>query len=219
MPRDERSPRIAFPALSQLRIPRRPRVRIFFNRSLEPMSRHSFRFAAIVVLAMLAACKPSAPAADAPAKVDAPVAVAEATEQPVAPQAARPPDAAADAPVMPPVACQQTEAGGREFLNQFARSAALRKAYTAAAPQADAQPFAIALVDNRWVYADPALVAAEYPRVELKTSFSGNTFRIGYTRARFANDDETVEPYGETADYTFEFIDGCWKLVGHTPMR
>ena len=186
------------------------------------MSRHTFRFAAIVVLAMLAACKPSAPAADAPAKVDAPVAVAEAAEQPAAPEAARPDaatDAVSDAPAMPAEACQQTEAGGREFLNQFARSAALRKAHTAAAAQADAQHFGIALVDNRWVYADPALMAAEYPRVELKTSFGGNTFRVDYTKARFANDDETVETYGGTASYTFEFIDGCWKLVGQTPMR
>ena len=64
---------------------------------------------------------------------------------------------------------------------------------------------------------DPAIEAADAPRVELKRSLQGDTYTVDYTRARFSNNDETVETYGETARYTFEFIDGCWALASQTP--
>lgn len=124
----------------------------------------------------------------------------------------------------------RTTQGGREFFQQFVESADVRRAYSRlelkagiAAADAAKHPqfdgFRIGLVDNRWVLVDPANDAADHPRVELKQSLQGNTYIVDYARARFSNDDETVEAYGDTARYTFEFIDGCWMLTGQTPAR
>lgn len=122
----------------------------------------------------------------------------------------------------PPDACEHSEAGASAFLNQFVTSAETRKSHIdPRAVQAGVNPddFRIALVDSRWVYNDPALGDADDPRIELQTRFAGNSFDVDYTKARFSNDGETVEPYGNTGSYRFEFIDGHWRLVGATPMK
>lgn len=192
-----------------------------------------FRNAAMTVLllavaALAAGCKPSVPASDASASGDANVETAsqapEATASESLPVAADAP-ASKPAVVLPPEAC--TLQGNREFFQQFVASADVRRAYSkldlkagiaaadvAAHPQFDG--FRIGLVDNRWVLVDPATGVANYPRVELKHSLQGNTYTVDYTKARFSNGDETVEPYGETAGYIFEFINGCWMLVSQT---
>lgn len=178
-----------------------------------------------VMAAFTAGCKPSA----APVTVD--VNAETASPAPAAPAPEASPavaEASAAKPnvVLPPEAC--TPQGGREFFQQFVESADVRRAYSkpdlkagiaagdaAADPQFDG--FRIGLVDSRWVLVDPATDAANYPRVELKQSLQGNTYTVDYSKARFSNDDETVETYGKTARYTFEFINGCWMLVGQTP--
>lgn len=179
----------------------------------------------LVMVAFTAACKPSVPASDAPPTADATSPAPEA----VAPES---PPAVAEAPAsrpavaLPPEAC--TLQGGREFFQHFVESADVRRAYSRldlkagiAAADAAAHPqfdgFRIGLVDSRWVFVDPATAAADSPRVELKQALQGNTYTVDYTKARFSNGDETVETYGETARYTFEFIDGCWALVSQTP--
>lgn len=186
----------------------------------------------LVAAAFTAACKPSAPASDAPASDVSPAAGADVDN--ASPAAGVPaPDASpavaeapASRPALPPEAC--TLEGGREFFQQFVESAEVRRAYSridlkagVAAAAAAAHPqfdgFRIGLVDNRWVLMDPAVAAADAPRLELKRSLQGDTYTVDYTRARFSNNDETVEPYGETARYTFEFVDGCWALTSQTP--
>lgn len=181
----------------------------------------------LVTAAFTVACKPSAPAADAPATADAKLDTTSPTAATPAPDALPAVvEAPAPKPALPPEAC--TLEGGREFFQQFVESADVRRAYSrldlkagiaadaaAAHPQFDG--FRIGLVDNRWVLVDPAIAAADAPRVELKRALQGNTYTVDYTRARFSNNDETVEPYGETARYTFEFVDGCWALVSQTP--
>ncbi|MFZ2752304.1 MAG: hypothetical protein WAZ48_02550 [Lysobacteraceae bacterium] len=185
---------------------------------------HNASLALLLVAATLtAACKPTAPV-----EATAPVAV-EATADIPAPA---PPPQIETAPkpdvVLPPEAC--TREGGWDFFQQFVASADVRRAYSRldlkagiAADVAAAHPefdgFRVGLVDSRWALVDPAVDASEYPRVDLKSSTEGDVFKIEYTRAHFSNDDETVETYGETAGYTFEFIDGCWMLVGKTPTR
>ncbi len=190
------------------------------------MSRHITFVLLFAVVALTAACKPSTPAVDAPAvavEVQADSATLAAPVQTQVAEAAPKPTVA-----LPPEAC--TLKGGWSFFQQFVASGDVRRAYSKldlkagiAAAEAAAHPefdgFRIGLVDNRWVLVDPALEVADYPRVELKSALEGNAFNIKYTKARFANDDETVEPYGETAGYTFEFTDGCWTLVGQTPTR
>ncbi len=177
----------------------------------------------LVMAALSPGCKPS----------DAPMAV-EVKAETASPVAEAPVPAASPAlaeaplpkPALPPEAC--TLEGGREFFQQFVESADVRRAYSrldlkagiaadvaAAHPQFDG--FRIGLVDNRWVLVDPAIEAVDAPRVELKRSLQGNTYTVDYTRARFSNNDETVETDGETARYTFEFVDGCWALVSQTP--
>lgn len=185
----------------------------------------------LVMVAFTAACRPSTPATDAPVAADAnaeAAAAAETSAPDASPAVAEAPvaEAAVPKPTLPPEAC--TLEGGREFFQQFVESADVRRAYSrldlkagiaadvaAAHPQFDG--FRIGLVDNRWVLADPAVAAGDAPRVELKRSLQGNTYTVDYTRARFSNNDETVEPYGETARYTFEFVDGCWALASQTP--
>lgn len=130
-------------------------------------------------------------------------------------------DVAAPARV-PPNACMRTEQGAQEFLNQFVWSAQIRRAYThlASMPRgSDPDRFEIANVDNRWVYADPALDMTDYPRLELDLVLDADGFRVDYTRARFSSDDESVERYGSTGSYVFAFMHGCWRLVGSTPIR
>lgn len=177
-----------------------------------------------VMAALTAGCRPS----DAPVVVDVKAETSSPAPSAPAPEAsptvAEAP-AAKPAVALPPEAC--TLQGGREFFQQFVESADVRRAYSkldlkagiaadaAADPQFDG--FRIGLVDNRWVEVNPATDAADYPRVELKQSLQGNTYIVDYTKARFSNDDETVETYGETARYTFEFINGCWLLVSQTP--
>jgi hypothetical protein len=193
--------------------------RFSIHRSSEPMFRKTALTALLVLTAAFTvACKPSAPAA---VRTTSPTA---ATPAPDASPAVV--EAPAPKPALPPEAC--TLEGGREFFQQFVESADVRRAYSrldlkagiaadaaAAHPQFDG--FRIGLVDNRWVLVDPATAAADAPRVELKRALQGNTYTVDYTRARFSNNDETVEPYGETARYTFEFVDGCWALVSQTP--
>lgn len=178
-----------------------------------------------VMAALTAGCKPS----DAPVTVDVNAEMGSAAAEAPAPEAS---PAVAEAPaakptvVLPPEAC--TLQGGREFFQQFVESADVRRAYSKldlkagiAAADAAADPqfdgFRIGLVDSRWVLVYPATDVANYPRVELKQLLQGNTYTVDYTKARFSNDDETVETYGETARYTFEFINGCWMLVSQTP--
>lgn len=179
--------------------------------------------------AFAAGCKPSVPASDVHVTADASAGTAspapEAMPSDAAPAVAETP-AAKPAVALPPEAC--TLQGGREFFQQFVESADVRRAYSkldlkagiaagdaAAHPQFDG--FRIGLVDNRWVLVEPAADVGDYPRVQLKQALQGNTYTVDYTKARFSNDDETVETYGKTARYTFEFIDGCWMLVGQTP--
>lgn len=190
------------------------------------MSRNVILVSLLAVAALTAACKPSTPTAEAlPVLMEA-----------KADSAASAPPAEADIPeaatkpavTLPPEAC--TPEGAWSFFQQFVTSADVRRAYSKldlktsiTAADAAADPafdgFRIGLVDNRWVLVDPAVEVADYPRVELKSARDGNAFNIKYTKARFANDDETVELYGETAGYAFEFTDGCWMLVGQTPTR
>lgn len=181
----------------------------------------------LVTAAFTVACKPSAPASDAAAAADARFDTASPAAEVPSPEASPAvAEAPAPKPALPPEAC--TLEGGREFFQQFVESADVRRAYSridlkagiaadaaAAHPQFDG--FRIGLVDNRWVLLDPAIGAADAPRVELKRALQGNTYTVDYTRARFSNNDENVEPYGETARYTFEFVDGCWALVSQTP--
>jgi len=191
------------------------------------MSRNKIRFGVLlVVAAFAAACKPSAPVSEAPVATEA---TAE-TAPPVAqiPEEMAPP-AAKPSVALPPEAC--TLDGGWAFFEQFVDRADVRRAYNKldlkagiAAADAAAHPdfdgFRIGKVDNRWVLVDPAVEdVADYPRIEIKSSLQGNTFKIDYTKARFSNDEENVETYGETAGYSFEFIDGCWTLTGQTPTR
>lgn len=180
------------------------------------MSRPNDRFiAALVFLVLLTgACKPSAQVAEPLAgPIAAPVAQAPAPE-------ADAPGKSVDMPALPPEACEQNEDGARAFLNQFVRSPEIRKAYTATDyAKTNSDRFDIAQVDNRWVYADPTLDAVDYPRIEMKSTVRGDAFSVAYTKARFSNNDENVETYGATAEYTFTFTDGCWKLVAQTPMR
>lgn len=183
----------------------------------------------LVTTAFTVACKPLAPESDGAAADDVKLDTASPVAEVPLPEAS---STVAEAPaakpgvVLPPEAC--TLQGGREFFQQFVESADVRRAYSkldlkagiaaadaAAYPQFDG--FRIGLVDNRWVLVDPATDAGNYPRVELKRSLQGNTYTVDYTKARFSNDDETVETYGETARYTFEFTNGCWMLVGQTP--
>lgn len=197
------------------------------------MFRNTALSALLVAMAALAVgCKPSASdaavTADASAETasSAPPAATPAATAPEASPVVAEAQAAKPAVALPPEAC--TLQGGREFFQQFVESADVRRAYSkldlkagiaagdaAAHPQFDG--FRIGLVDNRWVQVDPAIDAADYPRVELKQSLQGNTYTVDYTKARFSNDDETVETYGKTARYTFEFTGGCWMLVGQTP--
>jgi hypothetical protein len=196
------------------------------------MSLNKIRFASLlVVVALAAACKPSAPAAEAPIAEET---KAEQAKEENAPPVAQMPTemelpTAKPAVALPPEAC--TLDGSREFFEQFVDSAEVRRAYSKldlkagiAAADAAAHPnfdgFRIGKVDNRWVLVDPTIAdVADYPRVEIKSSLQGNTFKVDYTKARFTNGDENVEPYGETAGYSFEFIDGCWTLTGQTPAR
>ena len=178
-----------------------------------------------VMAAFTAGCKPS----EAPVTVDVKIEAtspAPAAPAPEASPAVAEASSAKPTVVLSPEAC--TLQGGREFFQQFVESADVRRAYSKldlkagiAAADAAADPqfdgFRIGLVDNRWVLVYPATHAANYPRVELKQSLQGNTYTVDYTKARFSNDDETVETHGETARYTFEFIDGCWSLVSQTP--
>jgi hypothetical protein len=191
------------------------------------MSRNKIRFGLLLVAAALvAACKPSAPVSEAP--------VAAETKAETAPPAAQIPaemaqPASRPTVALPPEAC--TLDGGWAFFEQFVDSADVRRAYSKldlkagiAAADAAAHPdfdgFRIGKVDNRWVLVDPAVAdVADYPRIEIKSSLQGKTFRVDYSKARFSNDDENVERYGETAAYSFEFIDGCWTLTGQTPTR
>ncbi len=181
----------------------------------------------LVTAAFTAACKPSAPASDAPAladvKLDTSSPAAEVPSPEVTPAVAETP---ASKPALPPEAC--TLEGGREFFQQFVESADVRRAYSkidlkagVAAAAAAAHPqfdgFRIGLVDNRWVLVDPATGTVDAPRLELKRSLQGDTYTVDYTRARFSNNDETVETYGDTGRYTFEFTDGCWALASQTP--
>lgn len=180
----------------------------------------------LVMAAFTAACKPSTPAADAPVSADAKAETGTASAASEQDASSAVSEAPVPKPALPPEAC--TLEGGREFFQQFVESADVRRAYSridlkagiaadaaAAHPQFDG--FRIGLVDNRWVLADPANAAGDAPRVELKRALQGNTYIVDYTRARFSNNDETVEPYGETARYTFEFVDGCWALASQTP--
>ena len=191
------------------------------------MSRNKIRFGLLLVVAALAAaCKPSVPVSEIPVAVE--------TSADTAPPAAQIPaemaqPAAKPAVALPPEAC--TLDGGWAFFEQFVDSADVRRAYSKldlktgiAAADAAAHPdfdgFRIGKVDNRWVLVDPAVAdVADYPRIEIKSSLQGSTFKIDYTKARFSNDEENVEPYGETAGYTFKFVDGCWTLAGQTPAR
>lgn len=178
----------------------------------------------LAVASLTAACKPNAPAEAAP-----PVAVAAKAEVPApAPTPSAPEAAASPAVQLPPEACNRED--GWAFFQQFVASADVRRAYskldlkTGIAPDlAAAHPefdgFRIGLVDSRWVLVDPTVDVGQYARVDLKSSLEGNLFKIAYTKAHFSNDEETVEPYGETAGYSFEFINGCWALVGQTPTR
>lgn len=187
------------------------------------MSHKISLFLLLAVAASTTACKPSADVAP-------PVAAeTEAVASPIPPPPAEMAEAVSQPSVkLPPEACNRED--GWAFFQQFAASADVRRAYSrldlkagmaagdaASHPQFDG--FRIGLVDSRWVLVDPSVDVSEYPRVDLKSSLEGNVFKIDYTRARFSNDDENVEPYGETAGYTFEFIDGCWMLVGQTPTR
>ena len=180
----------------------------------------------LVMAAFTAACKPSTPAVDAPVSADAKAETGAAAAAPEQDASSAVAEAPVPKPALPPEAC--TLEGGREFFQQFVESADVRRAYSridlkagiaadaaAAHPQFDG--FRIGLVDNRWVLADPATAAGDAPRVELRRALQGNTYIVDYTRARFSNNDETVEPYGETARYTFEFVDGCWALTSQTP--
>ena len=181
----------------------------------------------LVAAAFTVACKPPAPASDAAPAADTKLDTASPATGVPSPEASPAvAETPASKPALPPEAC--TLEGGREFFQQFVESADVRRAYSridlkagiaadaaAAHPQFDG--FRIGLVDNRWVLVDPAIGAADSPRVELKRSLQGDTYTVDYTKARFSNNDETVEPYGETARYTFEFVDGCWALVSQTP--
>ena len=191
------------------------------------MSRNVSLFVLLfAVAAFTAACKPSTPAGEAPPSALEVKADSAAPTPTIKDEAVE--TAATPKVTLPPEAC--TPEGGWSFFRQFVGSGDVRRDYSKfdlkagiSAADAAAHPefdgFRIGLVDNRWVLVDPALEVADYPRVELKSALDGNTFNIKYTKARFANDDETVEPYGETAGYTFEFTDGCWMLVGQTPTR
>jgi hypothetical protein len=190
------------------------------------MSRHVPFVLLFAVAALTAACKPSTPMVEAPAVAVEVKADSATLAAPLQTQVA---EAAPRSTVaLPPEAC--TLKGGWSFFRQFVASGDVRRAYSkldlkagitaadaAAHPEFDG--FRIGLVDNRWVLVDPALEVADYPRVELKSALDGDTFTVKYTKARFSNDDEIVKPYGETAGYTFEFIDGCWMLVGQMPAR
>ncbi len=178
----------------------------------------------LVFATLIVGCKPTAPADSAPptAAEIQPDATAPAPSMPTAEAVSKP------TATLPPEACAREN--GWDFFQQFVASADVRRAYSrldlkagiAAADRAahpDFDGFRIGLVDSRWVLVDPAMDASQYPRIDLKSSLEGNVFKIDYTKARFSNDEETAETYGETAGYTFEFIDGCWMLVGKTPTR
>lgn len=191
-----------------------------------------FRNAVLTVMllatgALTIACRPSASDAPLAAKANVEPSVPDReTAAAFAPSGVADGQASKPDVVLPPEAC--TLQGGWDFFQQFVESADVRRAYStldlkagltadavAAHPQFDG--FQIGLVDSRWVLVNPAVDPAEYPRASLKSALQGNTFTIDYTQARFSNDDETVETYGETARYTFEFIDGCWRLVSQSP--
>jgi hypothetical protein len=191
------------------------------------MSRSKIRFGVLLVtVAFVAACKPSAPVSEVPVATEATAETAPPVAQ-IPTEIAQP--AAKPSVALPPEAC--TLDGGWAFFEQFVDSVDVRRAYSKldlksglAAADAAAHPdfdgFRIGKVDNRWVLVDPAMAdVADYPRIEIKSSLQGNTFKIDYRKARFSNDDENVEPYGESAGYSFEFIDGCWALTGQTPAR
>ena len=159
------------------------------------------------LLAALCACKPMTGTRDAPpAMADAPVEQAPA---------ATPPSRVA----LPPEACARE--GAWAFFEQFVRRQDVRDVYSRidlrAGARSGSDNFRIALVDNRWVYVDPALPDAQFSRVRLNGRRDGDRFVLEYVRARFGQDDEVLATEGATGRYVFEFRDGCWALTNAEP--
>lgn len=157
------------------------------------------------LLAALVACTPAAE-----------------TRQGPPPDGGTPGVTAAPAPAraaLPPEAC--TREGAWAFFEEFVRRQDVRDGYSRVDLHAGARPgtdnFRIALVDNRWVYVDPALSEAEFSRVRLTSSRDGDVFRVEYAVAEFGPDDEVVKRLGPTGRYAFEFRDGCWILARAEP--
>jgi hypothetical protein len=123
---------------------------------------------------------------------------------------------------LPPEAC--TREGAWDFFRQFVARGEVRESYS----KIDLKPiggpegsrfdgFRIGLVDNRWVYVDPSLSEADYPRLRLDGIRRGDVFRMEYVKAEYAPNEDLLKTYGPTASYTFEYRDDCWALTAASP--
>lgn len=191
-----------------------------------PMYRLRNTMFPLLTAALLAtACEPASAPAQQAAATPPPTTPTPAPAPMPAPMPAPTPDAQAPQVALSPELCAKDD--GWPFFERFVESADVRRAYSRIelAPRAngaggkpDFDGFRIANVDNQWVLVDPSAPdVGHYPRVDIQTSLDDGVFKVDYTRARYSNGDETVEKYGETASYRFEFVDGCWALTGATP--
>lgn len=115
-------------------------------------------------------------------------------------------------PDLPADAC--TLEGYWSFFESFARSAPIRQAHTAVPLRASLEPFRIALVDDRWVYAGSDAQGREF--LDLQEHRQDRRFTVEYVRAEFDAEDEVVSTSGTPGTYTFDYLEGCWQLTAAT---
>ncbi|WP_242101562.1 hypothetical protein [Lysobacter sp. M2-1] len=148
---------------------------------------------AVLVAWLLAACKASAPAADAPG--------------------AAPAEPAASVPVAAAVACPSQEFD--QFLQAFMRDVAVQRAYTR-------DPYALTLYDPQNLEADPTtmqLAAGEVTFPVMLTADELERQGVVWEVERKAQDAYVVSAHSQGSGayavaFTFKRGAGCWELAG-----
>jgi hypothetical protein len=90
------------------------------------------------------------------------------------------------------------------------------------APKQDyrGEGFKIGLLDNLWVYLDPATRNYNHPRIDVKfKNLTSQKIAVEYIQAEYApangavNQERLVKTFGKSGAYIFEHRLGCWRLT------
>jgi hypothetical protein len=94
---------------------------------------------------------------------------------------------------------------------------------TATVPKQDYDGFRIGLLQNLWIYLDPAIpsYSDKYPRLQVKfKTINRQKVRVEYQQAEYASvkngqttQERLVKTFGKPGAYIFEHRNACWRLT------